>query len=473
MIRGGSAAETFLTCGVSKPDQGRPNLIREATFLGVSEAIPESINSIQENNAVSCLFNNRRALDYMNVCNLDVLIATSDYNVRYFTGYSCWLDPLFKAHMMRPGDSSHLSSPSYALFSRNGQNALVLAASTAVNAAELSKVDLRCYGNPGLDYSLLSPARSEIEQRFLGLFQSSRGISTAVQSLVSTLHEYGLSEASIGIELEGLPKGVCDAIFESLPRGRVRDCSNLLRLIRAVKTTEEIHLLASAAEIAENAAIDSFELARVDSRPDALVQYFKGRIAQRGAAFDHFSFSLNGLGICEDLHRPFLPQDILFIDYGCVYSSYFSDTGTTLAFSELRPDMAQRFCALQTSIAAGAEAMRPGVKASSIQRAMQDALAEHGTTACFPHGHGMGLELRDYPILVPSTGLPIRDGCIEVDSDLAMEPGMVVNLETPLFLPTAGALQIEKTYVITKDGNRDLCAQDRTRPYVAARNAAS
>jgi Xaa-Pro aminopeptidase len=375
--------------------------------------------------------------------------------------------------MMRPGDWSHLSSPSYAFFSRNGQLALILAASTAVNAAQLSKVDLRCYGNPGLDYSLLSPTRSEIEQRFLGLFQGSRGNTTVVQSLVTALHEYGLSEASIGIELEGLPKDVCEAIFQSLPRGRMRDCSNLLRLVRAVKTREEIDLLACAAEIAENAAINSIELARVDSRPDVVVQRFKEKLAQCGAAFDHFSFSLNGLGICDDLHRPFQPHDILFIDYGCVYSSYFSDTGTTLAFAELRPDMEQRYRALQASIAAGVEAMRPGVKASSIQRAMQDALAEHGTTACFPHGHGMGLELRDYPILVPSTGLPIRDGCIEVDSDLAMEPGMVVNLEAPLFLPTAGALQIEKTYVITEDGNRDLCPQDRFRPYFAAGNATS
>src|SRR4029077_9759414 len=163
----------------------------------------------------------------------------------------------------------------------------------------------------------------------------------------------------------------------------------------------------------------------------------------------HFSFSLNGLGICTEPDYKFRAQDVLFIDYGCIFSSYFSDTGTTLVFSDLRPELAKRYDALQSCFKAGAEAMRPGVKASAVQKAMSDALKEHGVTNSFPHGHGLGLEVRDYPILVPSNGLEIRDECIAVDSDLPMEVGMVNNLEAPLFMPMAGALQIEKTFVVT------------------------
>jgi len=60
---------------------------------------------------------------------------------------------------------------------------------------------------------------------------------------------------------------------------------------------------------------------------------------------------------------------------------------------------------------------------------MTDFLARHGITACFPHGHGLGLELRDYPIIVPDTGLRISDDCVDLPADLPLEPGMVINLE--------------------------------------------
>lgn len=80
----------------------------------------------------SSVFNFSRALEYMKQCDVDVLIATSAYNVRYFTGYSCWLDSLFKTHMMRPEDSSRLLSPTYAFVCATGERALVVSASTAV-----------------------------------------------------------------------------------------------------------------------------------------------------------------------------------------------------------------------------------------------------------------------------------------------------------------------------------------------------
>jgi Xaa-Pro dipeptidase len=371
---------------------------------------------------------------------------------------------------MRPGHSSRLLSPSYAFVSRNSERALIVSASMAVNAAHLGGIGVHTYGNPGVDLSLQSPSPSPLDQRFLDAFQHGLANSTAIEGLVSALIDDGLAGASIGIELESVPQELTEEIQRRLPKARLRDCTNLIRLIRAVKTREEIGLLASASEIAENAAMSALELARVGGSTQDLVHPFMTRIAQSGACFDHFSFSLHGLGICDNLPRPFQPDDVLFVDYGCLYSSYFSDTGTTLAFNDLNPDLARRYRALHACLAAGVEAMRPGIKASAVQAAMQQALRDHGVTACFPHGHGMGLELRDYPILVPPTGLPIRDDCIEVDSDLTLEPGMVINLETPLFLPTAGALQIEKTYVITENGNRDLCAQDRMQPFVASRS---
>jgi Xaa-Pro aminopeptidase len=126
-----------------------------------------------------------------------------------------------------------------------------------------------------------------------------------------------------------------------------------------------------------------------------------------------------------------------------------------VALAELPSSLAERYGSLREAIVeVGLCSLRPGIAASSVHQAMNGYLTDRGIVSCFPHGHGLGLELRDYPILVPDTGLTIRDECVEVPADLPLEPGMVVNLEVSLFAPGVGALDVEITALVTVDGCR-------------------
>lgn len=107
------------------------------------------------------------------------------------------------------------------------------------------------------------------------------------------------------------------------------------------------------------------------------------------------------------------------------------------------------------------DCVRPGVRSSTVQEAMQTTMAARGVTATFPHGHGLGLEIRDYPILVPDNGLRISDDCVDEPSDLPLEENMVINLEVTVMTPGLGAVEIEQTFVVTTDGCRPLVEQDR------------
>ena len=60
--------------------------------------------------------------------------------------------------------------------------------------------------------------------------------------------------------------------------------------------------------------------------------------------------------------------------------------------------------------------------------------------------------------------LRIQDGCVDVPSDLPLEPNMVLCLEASLFLPGVGSLHVEKVFLVTADGSEPLVPQDRTRP---------
>jgi Xaa-Pro dipeptidase len=414
------------------------------------------------------LFNRTRAIEYMRRYELDVLVATSPPNITYFTDYFCWLDPLFKEYMMAPGTSSEIAQR-YAVFPLEGEPALVVSPLMAVNAADSWVRDLYLFGDTGLDYSI-APTRVDTlpdrERRLFDRLSDTPPSANSTDALLNILKARGLTDARIGIEMDGLSPSAKSALAGALPRASVKDCSNLIRLIRMVKSQDEIALLTRAAQISETAGMESLALAR-SGRPIAdLIQHYRARIAEMGADFDHFAFGIRGMGIATEPSYILTEDDVLYVDFGCLYQHYFSDTGTTLALCEPSSVLAERHRALRECVAAAVDVMQPGAKASAVQATMWRTLTGYGITACFPHGHGLGVEVRDYPIIVADNRLRIRDDCVDVPSDLLLEENMIVNLEAGIFMHGVASLHIEQTFLVTASGARQLVPQDRTQPFM-------
>ena len=411
------------------------------------------------------LLNQARARDFMRQCGLDVLIATSPVNITYFSDYHCWIDPLFKEYMMQPGASSNLSQ-GYALFPAEGEPALVISQINAANALDLWVRDVNLFSDAGFDTSL--PRRNvphEIQDALTWLDASPQH-GTATDALLHGLQKRGLMQGKIGIELEGLTLPARDQLLAALPAAAIKDCSNLIRLLRAVKSPDEITRLRRAAQITESAARESLALARVGHPANVMVESFRAGVAARGADFDHFIFGVRGIGFAAEPQYTLASDDVLEVDFGCIYQHCFADSGTTLAMQPLSDELQLRYSALHGCIARGAAAMHPNVRASTVHSVMKETLAAQGITASFPHGHSLGLEVRDYPIVVANNGLHIRDDCVDVPSDLALEADMVINLEAAIRLPTIGSLHIEQTFLITPNGSEHLVQQDRTQPFI-------
>ena len=221
----------------------------------------------------------------------------------------------------------------------------------------------------------------------------------------SLLQDWGLSQARVGLELEGVKPAARAALQAALPNATFLDCSNLLRLIRAVKSQEEIRRISRATTIAEEAAQASLGAAAPGRRLPELVAAFRAGLGQQGADFDHFIFGVHGLGVGEFSNYRLQASDALLVDYGCRFQHYVSDSGLTLALGDLAPPLAERYAALYDALHAGAAQLRPGVPASAARGAMKTRLTEHGITSCYAHGHGFGLDVRDYPIIVDDTDL--------------------------------------------------------------------
>ena len=97
-------------------------------------------------------------------------------------------------------------------------------------------------------------------------------------------------------------------------------------------------------------------------------------------------------------------------------------------------------------------AARPGVQAGALYQLAVDAAADRGYGDHFMGvgeqrirfiGHGIGIELDEYPFLAKGQQLELQEG-------------MIIALEPKLIFPGIGVVGIENTHVVTADGLRQL-----------------
>lgn len=410
------------------------------------------------------LLHKERTLEYMRRCRLDAIVATSPVNVQYLTDYYWWLDPISKEFMARPGASSdpaHL----YAVLPIDGEAGLVLNPLLAVNAADIWVRDIHVYGSASVERSTPPGRISPPLNRFYELLTTATRNATPLDAFMEILRERGLTGARIGVEWDGVSAARRAAIQERLPHAQLPDCSNLLRVIRAVKSAEEIERLKRAAEISERAAQTSLAMVRPGEPFSTVVHRYMGELGKEGALFDHFAYTPRGLGIATEPEYIFQSDDVMYVDFGCIYRQYFSDSGVTLTVSEPSDQVTRLYKILCECVDAAIERAQVGALVSTVQAAMTETIRAYGPLVSYPHGHAIGLEVRDYPILVPANDLRIRDDCIDISSDLALEADMVINLEAAFFRPGLDSLNLEQTFIITPDGCKPLIDQERVRPF--------
>jgi Xaa-Pro dipeptidase len=402
-----------------------------------------------------------RADRHLRELGLDAVVATSPTNVTYVTDYRCWLAPIMRDYMVSPGASSALAHRDFAVLPLGEEPVLVVDALMAANASECWVRDIEPAGAGGFELPKERPAPFAEDLERIAAIVRERRNETAVDALVSAIERRGLGSSRVGLELDGLPPSIAEEIRVRLPAAEILDCSNLFRLIRAVKSPEELARLEHAAEAAERAAQAAIAAMGPGGTSGEAIEVFRCLVAEAGTDVDHFAIAPRGVGLITTPGYRFAPGDVFFCDFGCIYRGYFSDSGTTVAVGEPSPESVARHDAVRASLKAGAAALRPGVLASAVRGAMWDSLSAGGITDSHPHGHGFGLEVRDYPIVVPANGLRIRDDVIDVSSDLPLEERMVVNLEVPVFTLGAGSIHTEQSFVVTASGARLLVPQDR------------
>ena len=110
-----------------------------------------------------------------------------------------------------------------------------------------------------------------------------------------------------------------------------------------------------------------------------------------------------------------LSQPVL-IDWGALFEGYCSDNTRTMVYTERQHEIWDIVCQSHDK---AIKAIRPGVKCCEIDKVARDIIADYGYGDNFIHstGHGIGLNIHEYP------GFSPRD-------DTIIEEGMVITVVT-------------------------------------------
>lgn len=143
---------------------------------------------------------------------------------------------------------------------------------------------------------------------------------------------------------------------------------------------------------------------------------------------------------------------VVLIDIGVNYRHYHSDMTRVLYFGEPDEKIRRIFSIVEEAQKAALKICRPGTLIGEVDAAARDHIASKGLGENFTHslGHGIGLEIHEFPILRNSP--PYKE--------MPLEAGMVITIEPGIYLPGIGGVRLEDSIVITEKGYEDLTRRE-------------
>jgi len=297
------------------------------------------------------------------------------------------------------------------------------------------------------------------------------------------LHDNGcVLPRTLGMELDVLPFNLYNSYQRIFEHAKLVDISHYIRLIRAVKSTHEIDMIRKAAELSDRVAdsvkeflregITEIELAgKIEARARKLghqgfvrirlwgSELFYGHLmaGPSAAVPSYLSSPTGGTGVSPASAqsaglRPIQKHEPVLVDYVFVLNGYMSDHARIFTLGNLPDDLIRAHEAMLKVQAVIKKEAKPKVKAGKLYDIALELTKGLGYEEYFmgvgDHrirfvGHGIGLELDEYPFLAKG-------------QELELEEGMTIALEPKLIFPGKGVVGIENTHVVTGNGLKQL-----------------
>lgn len=270
-----------------------------------------------------------------------------------------------------------------------------------------------------------------------------------MELVADVLAEAQAARGTVGIEHHFLTAHYYQQLRELCPKARLVEVGPWLDHVRSVKTPEEIRRLEAAALATDRAIWSAFTEARPGMAEREVGARMTSALILGGADMQAFQVLAAGVNTCATHHRPgdnmIRRGDLMRTDFGGVFPrGYYSDLARTVAVGATTQRQRDVYAALWEEHERLIAMMRPGITCRELYESHRDRWSERGWPMPRPHiGHGLGIGLHEFPVLMPSEETPLA-------------PGMVLAVEPNYLDPGREKYHVEDLVLITEAAPRVL-----------------
>ncbi len=227
--------------------------------------------------------------------------------------------------------------------------------------------------------------------------------------------------------------------------------SDLLKNLRAVKSAEELDIMAKAQEITDLAFshILDYLANRTEETTEQDValelEFFMRKHGAEATAFQTIAVSGNASSLPHGVPRNIkLQNGFLTMDFGAKYQGYCSDMTRTVVLGKADEDIKKVYHTVLSAQLAALDAIHEGIRCREADEIARAVIRDAGYGACFGHslGHGVGMYIHESPNLSPKAA----EGSVLVR-------GNVVTVEPGIYLEGKYGCRIEDMVAIDLDGS--------------------
>ena len=211
---------------------------------------------------------------------------------------------------------------------------------------------------------------------------------------------------------------------------RIIDATQAFRDAMAIKNDWELSCIQKACEIAEDAflaLLPEIKEGMTETEVAALLEYHMRKLGAQGVSFDTIvAFGAHAaVPHHETGDTKLCFGDEILMDFGCKVDGYCSDITRTFLFGDdgKHEEFKKAYNAVLTAHNLVKEKLVSGMTAGEADALAREHLAKEGYGELFTHslGHGIGLNVHEYPSVRPKNTDTLVDGMVFSD-----EPGVYV-----------------------------------------------